>query len=189
MIGAEHAPNLVAWLQGQNIVVEAGAGRSRRGDPRRRSEDVILRIDGKFGEHWRGSSRRVVEILHDSSRQDAQIPVAARAAACSRTTTRASARCAWSARGISPTTAQPLRISDRDLATPEARRGQALAFLPYLLILDRLPRRRLPGDRRHRRRARAAIARAAAGDAGGARRDHERQDPRGLRVRRARAWC
>ena len=39
------------------------------------------------------------------------------------------------ARGISPTTAQPLRVSDRDLATPEARRGQALAFLPYILIL------------------------------------------------------
>jgi sodium transport system permease protein len=39
------------------------------------------------------------------------------------------------ARGISPTTSQPLRISDRDLATPEARRGAALAFLPYFLIL------------------------------------------------------
>ena len=40
------------------------------------------------------------------------------------------------ARGISPTTGQPLRVSDRDLATPEARRGQVLgAFLPYVLIL------------------------------------------------------
>ena len=39
--------------QGQNIVVEAGAG-----DPdaaiRSQDEDVILRIDGDFGEQWRG---------------------------------------------------------------------------------------------------------------------------------------
>jgi len=39
------------------------------------------------------------------------------------------------ARGIAPTAAQPLRVSDRDLATPEARVGQALAFLPYMLLI------------------------------------------------------
>jgi sodium transport system permease protein len=36
---------------------------------------------------------------------------------------------------VSPGAAQALRVAHRDLATPESRIGQALAFLPYLLIL------------------------------------------------------
>ena len=74
VVGASNAPNLVAWLQGQNIVIEPAPA-----DPdaaiRSQKEDVILRIDARFGEQWRGSIPAVVEILHDSSRQDAQIPV------------------------------------------------------------------------------------------------------------------
>ena len=43
VVGAEHAPNLIAWLEGQNIVVKPAPG-----DPddaiRSQREDVILRI-------------------------------------------------------------------------------------------------------------------------------------------------
>ena len=133
VVGASNAPNLVAWLQGQNIVVKPApadvdaAIRSQR-------EDVILRIGGKFGEQWRGSMPATVEILHDSSREDAQIPVQ-RLQTLLENYGQSVGALRLAARGVSPSTAQPLRISDHDLATPEARRGQALAFLPYLLIL------------------------------------------------------
>jgi len=134
VIGASNAPNLVAWLQGQNIVVKPAPA-----DPdeaiRSQSEDVILRIDGKFGEQWRGSMPAVVEILHDSSRQDADIPVK-RLRSLLENYGQGVGALRLVARGISPTAAQPLRISDRDLATPEARSGQLLAMmLPYMLIL------------------------------------------------------
>ena len=133
VIGASNAPNLVAWLQGQNIVVKAApvdadeAIRSQR-------EDVILRIGAKFGEQWRGSLPATVEIVHDSSREDAQIPVQ-RLQSLLDTYNQGVGALRLVARGVSPTTAQALRVSDHDLATPEARRGQALAFLPYMLIL------------------------------------------------------
>jgi sodium transport system permease protein len=133
VVGASNAPNLVAWLQGQNIVVEPAPA-----DPdeaiRSQKEDVILRIDGKFGEQWRGSMPAVVEVLHDSSRQDAQIPVE-RLQGLLENYGQGVGALRLVARGISPTTAQPLRISDRDLATPEARRGAALAILPYMLLI------------------------------------------------------
>ena len=133
VVGAQHAPNLVAWLEGQNIVVKAPPA-----DPdaaiRSQAEDVILRIDPEFGEQWRGSMPAVVEILHDSSREDAQIPVR-RLRSLLDNYAQGVGALRLVARGISPTTGQPLRVSDRDLATPEARRGQALAFLPYILIL------------------------------------------------------
>jgi sodium transport system permease protein len=133
VVGATNAPNLVAWLKGQNIVIEPAPA-----DPdaaiRSQQEDVILRIDGKFGEQWRGSIPAVVEILHDSSRQDAQIPVE-RMQSLLDTYGQGVGALRLVARGIAPTTAQPLRVSDRDLATPEARKGAVLAFLPYMLIL------------------------------------------------------
>ena len=133
VVGASHAPNLVAWLEGQNIVVAPAPA-----DPdeaiRSQSEDVVLRIDPKYGEQWRGSMPAVVEILHDSSREDAQIPVQ-RLRGLLQNYGQGVGALRLVARGISPTTGEPLRISDRDLATPEARRGRALAFLPYILIL------------------------------------------------------
>jgi sodium transport system permease protein len=133
VVGASNAPNLVAWLQGQNIVVEP-APANPDDEIRSQREDVILRIDGKFGEQWRGSMPAVVEVLHDSSRQDAEIPVE-RLQKLLEAYAQNVGALRLVARGVSPTTAAPLRISDRDLATPEARRGQALAFLPYMLIL------------------------------------------------------
>jgi sodium transport system permease protein len=133
VVGAANAPNLVAWLQGQNIVIEP-APADPDGAIRSQSEDLVLRIDGHFGEQWRGSIPAVVEILHDSSREDAEIPVE-RLHNLLDNYAQGVGALRLVARGIAPSTASPLRVSDRDLSTPEARRGRALAFLPYMLIL------------------------------------------------------
>ena len=134
VIGAEHAPNLVAWLAGQNIVIEPAPA-----DPdaaiRSQSEDVILRIGDTYDKQWHGSEPATVEILHDSSREAAEIPVK-RLESLLGSYSQTTGALRLIARGISPTAAQALRISHRDLATPESRIGQALAFLPYLLILS-----------------------------------------------------
>ena len=133
VVGAANAPTLVAWLEGQNIIVKPPPA-DPDGAIRNQKNDVILRIGGKFGEQWRGSMPALVEILHDSSREDAQIPVQ-RLQTLLENYSQGLGALRLIARGISPTTTQPLRISDRDLATPEARTGQALSFLPYFLIL------------------------------------------------------
>src|SRR4029453_6020495 len=51
--GASNAPTLGACLQGKNIVTKP-APANPDGEIRSQREDVILRIDGKFGEQWRG---------------------------------------------------------------------------------------------------------------------------------------
>lgn len=134
VIGAKHAPNLIAWLEGQNIVIKPAPA-----DPdaaiRAQAEDVILRISEKYPEQWRGSVPAGIEILHDSSRQDADIPVK-RLETLLEGYGQSVGALRLIARGVAPTAAQPLRVNHRDLATPEARVGQALAFLPYLLILS-----------------------------------------------------
>ena len=134
VIGGERAPNLMAWLQGQNIVIEK-APADPEGAIRAQSEDVVLRIGAQYGEQWHGSEPAAVEILFDSSRQDADIPVK-RIETVLENYGRTVGALRLVARGISPAIGEPLRLARRDLATPEARIGQALAFLPYMLILS-----------------------------------------------------
>lgn len=132
--GADHAPNMVAWLAGQGI-----ARKPADGDPdaaiRAQVEDVYLKIGDGFGEAWRKGEPAVVEIVHDSTRQDANIPVK-RVENALQNYSRQVGALRLLARGIDPGVASPLSVAHTDLSTPEARKGMAMAFLPYLLILS-----------------------------------------------------
>lgn len=133
VMGAEHAPNLVQYLATLNIVAEPPSA-DPDADIRTQKHDVILRIAPEFAEDWRASKAATVEILHDSSREDSRIPV--------RRVERALAAYGQQigalrllVRGVDPNLGQGVRVTYRDLATPEAKRGMLLNFLPYLLIL------------------------------------------------------
>jgi sodium transport system permease protein len=134
ILGVEHAPNLVAWLEGQNLRAEPAPS-----DPeaaiRRQDEDVILRIAPDYGEDWRAGRPALVEILHDASREDSRIPVS-RVMGLLQAYGDSAGALRLLARGVSPTVGKPLRVAQTDLSTPEGRQGQAMAFLPYLLILS-----------------------------------------------------
>ncbi|HLT44403.1 MAG TPA: ABC transporter permease [Luteimonas sp.] len=133
VIGAEHAPNLVAFLDSRNIeAIPAPA------DPdqavRNQDYEVVLRIEAAYGEQWRGSEPAEVELIYDSSRQDSQIPVN-RLRGVLREYSRTVGVLRGINRGVSPEAGFAVQIGQRDVATPEARRGMLLAFLPYMLIL------------------------------------------------------
>lgn len=134
VIGAEHAPNLIRFLQGQNI--EPGPAPE---DPdtavRTQTHDAVLRIPENFGELWRESRAAHVELIYDSSRRDSQIPIA-RVRGAIEQYSRTLGVLRIMERGINPEIAQPVRVAQRDVATPESRRGMLLAFLPYILIIS-----------------------------------------------------
>ena len=137
VIGAEHAPNLVTWLQGQNVRIKAPPA-----DPeqaiRDQAEDVILRIAPEYGEDWRGSRPALVELLHDATRQNAQIPVN-RVVGLLEQYGRQVGALRLLARGVDPNIGTPLRVSRQDLASEAARRGMLLGMmLPYMLIITAL---------------------------------------------------
>ena len=133
VVGADHAPNLVNWLRGQNIVIKP-APKNIDAAIANQSEDVILRISPDFGTQWRKSLPAKVELIHDSTRQDASIPVD-RIESLLQNYGKTVGTLRLLARGVSPTAMQSLQIAHRDLATPQSRAGQILSFLPYLLIL------------------------------------------------------
>src|SRR3546814_20349466 len=74
IVGADRAPELVKWLAAEGIERKTLAG-----DPdaaiRSKDEDAYLRIGDDFGEQWTSGTPALVEIVHDSTRQDSAIPV------------------------------------------------------------------------------------------------------------------
>lgn len=133
VIGAEHAPNLVAFLKGRNI-----EAKDPPDDPdavvRSQDADVVLRISPDYGEKWRRSEPAKVELIYDSSRMDSRIPVE-RLRAVLAEYSRTVGALRGINRGVSPESGFAVQITQRDMATPESRRGMLLSFLPYMLIL------------------------------------------------------
>ncbi len=131
--GAERAPNLVAWLASQGIARKDVADPD--GAIRAQEEDVYLRIGADYAASWREGKPALVEVVHDSTRRDADIPVKRLEALLGQYNQQVGAL-RLLARGINPGVASPMTVSRKDLSTPEARgAGMAAMLLPYLLIL------------------------------------------------------
>lgn len=134
VIGAEHAPNLVAFLATLDIQA-VDPPEDPQAAIRGQRHDVILQVPADFAAQWRDSRPALVEVLYDSSRQDSRIPVA-RVENALRGYSRQVATLRLLSRGVDPSLGEAVVPGRRDLSTPEARRGMVLAFLPYLLILS-----------------------------------------------------
>ena len=134
VIGAERAPNLMDFLASQRIrAVEPPADVAAA--IASQEIDVALEIGATFDADWRGGRPAPVDIIHDSTRRNAEIPVArVRSTLAAYGDQVAALRLV--ARGIDPSITRPLGTGHRDLASEEASRGMVLSMLlPYMLIL------------------------------------------------------
>ena len=134
LVGAERAPNLIAFLAEHNIEADAPPEDAEAAIARQ-DTDVILRISEHYADDWRAGKPALVEILFDSTRDDSRIPVARVGAVLQAYAQQAGALRLLS-RGVAPGVGMPLVAARVDLATPMSRVGQALAFLPYFLIMS-----------------------------------------------------
>jgi sodium transport system permease protein len=134
IIGAEHAPNLVRWLESQNVrALPAPADADTA--VRVQEHDVVLRIDAGYAADWRAGRPAQVEIVFDSSRPlDSGMSVA-RVRGLLDGYGQTVGMLRLIARGIHPAVASPLQVGSRDVATPESRFDFSQQILPYLLLL------------------------------------------------------
>ncbi|SIQ28306.1 ABC transporter permease [Solilutibacter tolerans] len=132
IVGAEHAPNLVKWLAAQGVT--AKTVNNPDAAIRAQDEDVYLRISEKFADKWSKGEPAMVEIVHDSTRRDAEIPVR-RLDKMLEAYNVQTGSLRLMARGVSPAVAMPVMVARKDLSTSAQRRAMAMMFLPYLLIL------------------------------------------------------
>lgn len=134
IIGAQHAPNLVAWLATQDIRAKA-APKDLIAAIRNQDEDVALVIAPNFGEEWRASRPAKVEIVADTTRTNADVPIERLRSALNAYSSQAGAL-RLIARGVNPLLTQSVAVTQRDVATPEAKQGRMMSIvLPLILVL------------------------------------------------------
>ncbi|MCK9489382.1 MAG: ABC transporter permease subunit [Xanthomonadales bacterium] len=131
--GAELAPNLMAFLRQNNIVIEQ-APEDPEQAVRDQDQELVLRVPAEYAERWREGRSAPLELIYDQSRQFTQQSVLR--------LTRVldgygglHAALRISARGVNPEVMRPLAIVDRDQSSAQSRAGMLLAFLPYMLII------------------------------------------------------
>ena len=133
VIGAEHAPNLIATLKQQNVEVKPGPDDPERA-VREQDADVVLRIPESYSESWTKGESAQLEIIYDASQRDAATSVGRLRAMLDGYGDRTGAL-RLLARGLSPTILRGVTIADRDQSTPQSRSGNLFAMLPYFFIL------------------------------------------------------
>ncbi len=134
IVGAEHAPNLVRWLEGEGVIVRPPPADTDRA-VREQEHAVILSIPASFPEQWRKSEPARIELVLDSSRALESGAVVARVERLMAMYDREVGTLRLVARGVHPALASPLAVARRDLATPESKASLQVMMMPYLLIL------------------------------------------------------
>jgi sodium transport system permease protein len=133
VVGAEHAPNLVRFLEQQGMVVQDPPA-----DPeesvRRQDVPVVIRIPEGFGQQWSAGEPAEVQVIADPSRRESEIPLR-RVRSLLEGYGQQIGVLRLQLRGVSPNLAAPIVVKDVDLSTPQSRGLLFMIFLPYLLMI------------------------------------------------------
>ncbi len=134
VIGAELAPNLMAWLQQNNIKIVAPPINPEQAVANGEFK-VVLVIDNSFVEKFELGNTAPLRLIYDSSVAGLEgLTFSAVQSAISRYSGKMGSM-RLIARGISPEVVKPININLSDVASPEARNSEILTMLPYLLII------------------------------------------------------
>jgi sodium transport system permease protein len=101
---------------------------------RKQDADVVLRISPDYASAWRKGEAVQVELIYDSSQRDAKGSVE-RVTQLVETYARQQGAMRLVARGLSPSTAWPVAVAQRDQATAQARAALMFSILPYFFVL------------------------------------------------------
>ncbi len=133
VVGVEHAPNLVRYLEQQGMAV-----RDAPADPeeavRRQDVPVIIRISAQFGAQWAEGTPATVELIADPSRRESETPMR-RVRSLLNGYGAQIGVLRLQLRGVSPNLASPILVKEVDLSTPQSRGLLLMIFLPYLLMI------------------------------------------------------
>lgn len=135
IVGAEHAPNLVAQLESQNTVITYLETTDPREEVTSRRHDLVLVIPEDFAERFSHGRIVPVTLWHDSSKIGSSRRHFNQMRGMISDYGRTIGVLRLQLRGVDPTIANPVIVHEIDTASPAARALTVLATLPYLLVL------------------------------------------------------
>ena len=134
VVGREHAPILVDWLE-QQAGVEIIAGPA---DPevavRERKFEFVLVIPKEFPEKFRASRPAPVQLVSDSTRQSAHAKVQRLRSLLSRFSAETGGL-RLIARGVSPAIASVLNVEDVEVSSAQQRAAMIFNMIPMFVVL------------------------------------------------------
>lgn len=135
VIGREHAPNLLRFLESKNIdIIDGPASRDAAIEAvRTGAHDVIVLIPAEFGAQLADSIPARVELITDQANTQADRE-ARRVRGALRAYNQQLASIRLSARGLSPLVLRPLNIDEVDMSTPSGRSVILLGMMSYFFI-------------------------------------------------------
>lgn len=134
VVGIEHAPALVDWLQQQSGVTIVAGPADAENAVRDRNEDVVVVIPKEFQERFRASKPAQVRIVSDGSRQTAR-PKVQRVRGLFQQYSSQIGTLRLVNRGISPAISSPLQIEDIEVSSAQQRAAMILSFIPMFIVL------------------------------------------------------
>jgi sodium transport system permease protein len=132
VLGAENAPNLVAFLKQQDVIIEPAPANPKSaviaGDV-----NVVLVIPKEYADNFSAGKRATLQLVYDSSRQSAS-PDIQRIQTLLNGYDEYIGTLRLSLRGISPEVMRVVVIERIDTATPESQALIFISMLPYFII-------------------------------------------------------
>lgn len=137
VIGVEHAPNLVRFLEEQGVVLET-ANEQMLEDPhalvQSGEEAIILEIEDDFSQDFQEGYPAQVTLILDESKRSTQV-ASRRLKLLLNAYGGQVAQLRLIARGVSPQLLQPVYIHQEDLATPQTKASNILEMIGMFLIM------------------------------------------------------
>jgi sodium transport system permease protein len=139
VVGAQHAPNLVRYLESRNMeLVDAPENREAAIEGVKTGlYDVVVVIPEAYGEQLAEAMPAKVELISDRANTTADRE-ARRVRGVLYAYNQELAAIRLSARGVSPLVLRPLNIDDIDVSTPSGRSGILLGMMSYFFIFAML---------------------------------------------------
>ena len=133
IIGGEHAPALVQWLQEQDVHLEKFDGDAKQ-VVRDKDKELVVIIPDDFQQKFGELKTVQIEIVSDGSRTDSQ-PKIRRVHDLLRQYNQEIGALRLIARGVSPDVTRVVMSQHIDVASKEQRAATALNFIPMYIIL------------------------------------------------------
>ncbi|MDH3612816.1 MAG: ABC transporter permease [Gammaproteobacteria bacterium] len=135
VLGQQHAPNLMRYLESHNIeVIEGPPGRAAAIDAVTTGKhDVIVIVPAGFGEQLADTIPAKIELISDQANTQAERD-ARRVRNALHSYNQELAAIRLVARGVSPIVLRPFNVDEIDVSTPSGRSAMLLGMMSYFFI-------------------------------------------------------
>ena len=133
VIGREHAPDLMQFLEKNGVQLEDFEGDAKT-EIQAKNVSVILSIPEDFAEHFAESEPATVQLFADESLEKSDVALG-RVSRLIHTYDRGIGGFRLMMRGINPSVASPVNVEVRDFSTRSSRAGQILATLQMIMLM------------------------------------------------------